>query len=124
MGKYGSIAVIERFIRTLKDECTRRVILRLRRDDMRRELACHLDWYNEHRPHEYLDGRTPNEVYFDRPPANETPRIEPRSNWPPGAPCARPAAAIDGRPGQNIKLELIYHAGGKHLPVIQLKRVA
>ncbi len=27
VGKYGSIAVVERFIRTLKDECTRRIIV-------------------------------------------------------------------------------------------------
>ena len=104
VGQYGSIAVIERFIRTLKDECTRRLVVPLRRRGMRRELISHLDWYNEHRPHEYLDGKTPNEVYHDRPAASETPRIEPRSNWPLGAPCAGPATAIDDEPGQNIKL--------------------
>jgi len=38
IGKYGSIAVIERFIRTLKDEGTRRIVVPLRRRDMRTEL--------------------------------------------------------------------------------------
>jgi hypothetical protein len=42
VGKYGSIAVVERFIRTLKDECTRRIVVPLRRCDMRRELTCQL----------------------------------------------------------------------------------
>ena len=45
---------------------------------MRRELGLHLDWHDEQQPHEYLDGRTPNEVYHDRPAANEMPRIEVR----------------------------------------------
>ncbi|KPK48211.1 MAG: hypothetical protein AMK72_07375 [Planctomycetes bacterium SM23_25] len=91
---------------------------------MRTELTCHLDWYNEHRPHDYLDGRTPNEVYHDRPAANQAPRIEPRSNWPCRAPCAAPAADIDGAPGRKVSLVVSFHAGRKHLPVIQLRRVA
>ena len=124
VGKYGSIAVIERFIRTLKDECTRRIAVPVRRRDMRRELICHLDWYNEHRPHDYLDGRTPNEVYHDRPAANETPRIEVRPYWPPGASCAAPAAPVAGKVGQKVELVVSYHAGRKYLPVIRLKRVA
>ena len=124
LGKCGSIAVVERFIRTLKNECTRRIVIPLRHSNMRRELICHLDWYNDHRPHEFLDGRTPNEVYHDRPAANETPRIEVRPHWPPDASCAAPAAAIDGEPGQKVLLVVSYHAGRKHLPVIQLKRVA
>jgi transposase InsO family protein len=124
IGKHGSIAVVERFIRTLKDECTRRIIVPLRRKDMRRELICHLDWYNEHRPHEFIGGRTPNEVYHDRPAANEMPRIEVRPLWPTEASCATPAAAIDGEPGQKVELVVSYHAGRKHLPIIQLKRVA
>lgn len=124
VGKYGSIAVVERFIRTLKDECTRRIAIRLRRDDMRGELAFYLAWYNEHRPHEYLDGRTPNEVYHDRSAANQAARIEVRANWPPGAPCAAPIVPVDAEPGQKVELVVSYHAGRKHLPVIQLKRVA
>jgi hypothetical protein len=88
------------------------------------ELAPHLHWHNEHRPHDFLAGRTPNEVYHDRPAENETPRIEVRPYWPPGASCAAPAAAIDGEPGQKVVLRVSYHAGRKHLPVIQLRRVA
>lgn len=124
LGKCGSIAVIERFIRTLKDECTRRVIIPLRRSDMRRELTLHLDWYNEHRPHEFLVGRTPNEVYHDRPAANEMDRIEVRPHWPPDPSCAAPPAAIDGETGQKVLLVVSYHEGRKHLPVIKLRQVA
>jgi len=71
-----------------------------------------------------VTARRPDEVYHGRAPANETPRIEVRAHWPPAASCAAPAAVIDGEPGQNIRLALSYHAGRKHLPVIQLKRVA
>ena len=124
IGKHGSIAVVERFILTLKNECTRRITVPLRRENMRRELTLHFDWYNEHRPHEFLIGRTPNEVYHDRPAANEEPRIEVRPLWPPNASCATPAAAIDGEPGLKVKLVVSYHAGRKHLPIIQLKRIA
>jgi hypothetical protein len=91
---------------------------------MRRELIWHFDWYNEHRPHEFLIGRTPNEVYHDRPAANEEPRIEVRPHWPSDASCAAPAAPIGGKPGRKVELVISYHAGRKHLPIIQLKRVA
>lgn len=32
---------------------------------MRTELTIHLDWHREDRFHDYLEGRTPNEVCFD-----------------------------------------------------------
>jgi len=124
IGKHGSIAVVERFIRTLKDECIHRITVPLRREDMRRELICHLYWYNEHRPHEFLGGKTPNEVYHDRPAANEEPRIEVRPLWPTEASCATPTAPINGEPGPKVELVVRYHAGRKHLPIVQLKRVA
>jgi len=59
VGKYGSIAVVERLIRTIKSECTRKLLVPYRRDDFRRELFFFVIWYNRHRPHEVLDGCTP-----------------------------------------------------------------
>ena len=50
-------------------------------------------WCNEYRPHTRLAGKTPNEVRFNRKPANELPRIEPRATWTPKMKCARPHAA-------------------------------
>ena len=35
-----------------------------------------VQWYNEHRAHTTLDGRTPNEIYFHRFPANRKPRFD------------------------------------------------
>ncbi len=78
IGKHGSIAVVERFIRTLKDQGTRILLVPLQREAFRRELQFFVDWYNCHRSHTWLGGRTPEEVYHHRRPANRLPRFEPR----------------------------------------------
>jgi len=77
VGQYGSIAVIERFIRTLKESCTRRIVVPLQREPLRRELRLFTDWFNESRPHSSLQGKTPNELYHGKRPTNRNPRIEP-----------------------------------------------
>src|SRR5512138_2401016 len=66
VGRYGSIAVLERFMRTLKAEGLRRLITTpLDEATMTEELTVFVDWYNEVRPHRGLGGATPNEMYFD-----------------------------------------------------------
>jgi transposase InsO family protein len=65
VGKYGSIAVVERLIRSIKNKCTRRLLVPYDRDTFRRESALDIEWYNRHRPHEVLDGVTPEEIYRD-----------------------------------------------------------
>ncbi len=124
IGQHGSLAVIERFILTLKTECTRRILVSLRSDAFRRELILFAEWYNEHRPHMTLAGRTPNEVYHEREPAHEQPRLEPRTRWPCGAPCAAPQTPLRGTRGIHVELSLRCHAGRRHLPVVTLKRAA
>ena len=76
---------------------------------------------NEYRPHEYLKGRTPNEV-FDRVnvPASERSRVEIRPNWPKGSKCAAPQAPIKGEPGCKPILEVGLLEGRRHLPIIRL----
>ena len=73
-GKKGSIAVIERLIRTIKTECARVIRVPSNIQAMRAELDTYAAWHNGHRPHTHLGGRTPDEVCFDRKPANELPR--------------------------------------------------
>jgi putative transposase len=124
IGKYGSIAVVERFIRTLKAECTRRLLVSYDLTDLRRELAFYAAWYNDHRPHTALEARTPNEVYHGQPGACSARRFEPRKNWPRGSPCARPQTAIRGPCGVRLGLSVSYSSGHTHLPIVELNRAA
>jgi len=124
IGKHGSIAVVERVILTLKGVLAYLPLVPYRREAFQRELADIADWYNEHRPHTWLGGRTPDEVYAGRFPANRRPRFEPRSRWPRGSPCAKPWALVRGSPGAKVVLEVGFHRNKKHLPIVRLHRAA
>jgi transposase InsO family protein len=122
--KYGSLSVVERLIRTLKNECTRKLIVPYNRATLRRELSLFVEWYNGHRPHSTLKARTPDEVYFDLPPACRAARFEPRLRWPRDSPCAGPQAPVRGRRGQRLDLNVTYLVGRRHLPIVELKKAA
>jgi transposase InsO family protein len=122
VGRYGSLAVIERLIRTLKDGFTRRILVPFRREAVRQEVATFVAWYNECRPNMTLKGRTPNEVYFSRRPANERSRIEPRARWPAASRCASPQAPVDGPPGRRVEL-VVRHRHGL-MPIVELRPAA
>jgi len=125
LGKYGSLAVIERGIRTIKNECTRCLsVVPYSLARFEQELALYLTWHNGHRPHSWLRGATPDEVYHRRRPAIRAPRFEPRRRWPRRSPCASPRTLIRGQPGVRLHLQVRYLAGRRHLPIITLKRVA
>ena len=123
IGEHGSIAVLERAIRTLKD-ALRRNLIPTRRETMRRETGLLVSWYNEHRPHSALGGKTPNEVYFQRSSANRRPRIEPRPQWPRGSPCAAPITLVAGKPGARFEIEVERLDGHVQLPIVRLRRAA
>jgi len=124
VGQHGSIAVVERLIRTMKDEGTRRIVIPQRRESLRRELSSFFVWYNEYRPHTALEGKTPNEVYFRLRPANRRPRIEPRKRWPRSSPCVGPRTLVAGQPGGRFTLHVDFYDARQHLPVVSLKRAA
>jgi transposase InsO family protein len=124
IGKHGSIAVVERTIRTIMDDCTRRLLVPIRREQFRREILSFVDWYNEYRPHMTLAGRTPNEVYFGRKPARQKPRIEPRRQWPRPSPCAKPQTLVAGQPGDRFELHIETLRRQRHLPIVTLHRAA
>jgi len=125
LGKYGSLAVIERGIRTIKDECTRRLsVVPFRLAALEQELALYLSWYNSHRPHTWLAGATPDEIYHRRRRAIRSPRFEPRRRWPRESPCASPQTLIRGQPGVRLNLEVRYVADRQHLPIMMFKRAA
>jgi transposase InsO family protein len=124
VGRHGSIAVVERFIRTFKEHCSQGTLLPLGQHRFTSRLRAFGDWFNEYRPHTALRGQTPNEVYERSFPAVRRPRHEPRREWPRGSPCAKPWALARHNPGGPLELIVELHAGQKHLPVFMLKRAA
>jgi hypothetical protein len=124
VGKHGSIAVIERFIRTLKDDYLRKILIPYHMDSMRSEMAMFINWYNAFRPHETLDGATPIERYENSTPAIETPRYEPRRKWPRKSRCAKPVVPVEGRRGVKLELVISFMDENRKLPVIELRHVA
>jgi transposase InsO family protein len=123
IGKHGSLAVVEHFILTMKCLLASLPLVPYRPESFQHELGAIAQWYNHHRPHTWLRGRAPEEVYCDRYPANRKPRLEPRERWPRGSPCAGPWALVRGKPGAKVALEVRFHHGRKHLPIGTLLRV-
>jgi transposase InsO family protein len=119
VGRFGSIAVLERFMRSLKAEGLRRLLtVPLDEARMTEELAVFVDWYNEERPHCGLGGDTPNEVYFDRPRARAGPRFEVRGPYP------TRDVELRAEAGTVVELHVERFRGRDHLPVIELRRAA
>jgi transposase InsO family protein len=122
VGQHGAIAVVERFILSLKDECTRRILVPLRVDRFRDELYRYVRWYNEFRPHQSRGGRTPLEVEHGLttalPVQLETrPRIYElkQRRRKPGA----DTVLVD-----DLRLRVERLDGRAHLPIVRLDRAA
>ncbi|MGH9796822.1 MAG: DDE-type integrase/transposase/recombinase [Candidatus Polarisedimenticolia bacterium] len=125
VGKYGSLAVIERCIRTLKNECTRRlIVVPYRLAAMEEEFGFYFSWYNGHRPHTRVRGATPDEIYYRWRPAIRAPRFEPRPRWPRPSPCASPQTIVRGQPGGKLDLVVRYQRGRRHLPAVTIRPAA
>jgi putative transposase len=124
IGKRGSLAVIERLILTLKTLLCCLPLVPLRRSTFHCEIGAAIDWYNEQRPHMTLGGRTPNEVYAGRFPANRKPHYEPREHWPRSSVCARPVTLVKGQPGARIGIHVKFASSRRHLPIVHVKRAA
>jgi hypothetical protein len=63
--KHGSIALVERCIRTLKDEGVWRWLAPVRWRSVGRELSLFADWFNGQHPHGGLRGATPTKPTSD-----------------------------------------------------------
>jgi transposase InsO family protein len=105
IGKSGSIALIERFFRTLKALAQTRERPPLLKADLENRLATAFDYYAWLRPHQGLEGRTPMESFLDRCPAHLGAVPPPR-----------------GRPGQGVDfttaLEIRYLDPEQRLPFL------
>ena len=107
MGSLRATAIIERFFLSLKDEWLRRIVVPLSRDGMRREVASYISWFAEHRTHQGLDGRTPNEVYD-------------------GLPVCEVASKEQQKPQTIPRSELVvrFYEGRRQMPLVELRRAA
>jgi len=118
VGKHGSIAVIERFILSLKKEFLRKILVPLHLPRVEEAVGAYQLWYNTERPHESLGGWTPHELQRGVALERETIRREPRAR----VPLAR------GDPGerccQNLELIVSYVDGHKELPVVRVRQAA
>ncbi|MCZ6690301.1 MAG: DDE-type integrase/transposase/recombinase [Planctomycetota bacterium] len=124
VGKHGSVAIVERFILSMKSECTRVTPVPLGRERFRRELSFYVGWFNGQRAHTFLGVRTPDEIYHGLPAACNQPRLELRPRWPRNAKCASPQAPVDRETGPAIRFEVTFLGGRRHLPVVSLRRAA
>jgi transposase InsO family protein len=70
VGKKGSIALIERLWRTLKDTLGLRLLWPLAAEDLMEKVEIGLVHYAHFRPHQGIGGATPAEIYFGRTPSH------------------------------------------------------
>jgi transposase InsO family protein len=120
VGRCGSIAVIERFMLTLKSEYFRKILVPYGLEAMQAAAARFMSWYCESRPHQALGGATPDEMYFGKRPAHSELRLEPRARYPASGPCARPR--VPARRARGVKLG--YQDAIAELPVVELRTAA
>jgi transposase InsO family protein len=107
VGKKGSIALIERLWRTLKDALGLKLLRPLVAEDLRRKVVLGLVHYAHFRPHQALGWATPAEIYFARMPAHLSAIPPPR-----------------GRPGQAMtvpRFEISFLDSERRLPVLLRK---
>jgi transposase InsO family protein len=107
VGKKGSIALIERLWRTLKDTLGLRLLRPLAAQDLAEKIELGLLHYAHFRPHQALAGATPSEIYFGRTPSHLSAIPPPR-----------------GRPGEgtmDLPFRIEYLDAERLLPVLVRK---
>jgi transposase InsO family protein len=67
VGKHASIPIAERFIRSMKSKCTRRLLVPMRIDEMRAELCYYANWYTTTAPINHCtEGLQPRSTWVRR----------------------------------------------------------
>jgi len=79
IGKTGSIAIIERFWRTLKNLLGLPFAPPFLRSELERRLDATITYYAEMKPHHGLGGDTPSDRYFERETTSQNLRSPPRA---------------------------------------------
>jgi transposase InsO family protein len=122
VGRHGSIAVEERFIRTLKEEGLAHEMVPLQHSAFCASLARFEGWYNEVRPHSSIADATPDEVFHRRRPANRRRRFEPRPRYPANGACAAPWVPARAKIGVRLELVATSFRGARHLAQVEIQR--
>ena len=99
-----------------------RNIVPTNQSEFEHKLSLWSTWYNSHRPHMSLNGRTPDEVFFKKRAANTLPRIEPRVGLKHSSPCAAPRVMMAGKAGRKVNIQLSFLEGRQHLPILNVLR--
>jgi len=115
IGKKGRIAIVERFFRSLKAECTRLMLVPLGLDPMHEEVACYARRYNLHRPHQALGGLTPAEAYAEK--TRSAVSFETLPHWP-------THLDEEGERVERLHVVVKFMAARRQLPIVELKRAA
>jgi putative transposase len=68
VGRWQHVAIIDRFFGSLKREYASRWLLLLPLKYINAGLNRYAAWFSRHRPHQGLQGRTPEEVFYGRRP--------------------------------------------------------
>jgi putative transposase len=116
IGQHGSIAIVERFIRSLKYEFLNRHRVPLDPKVFHRNVHDYVDWYNTIRPHQSLGGRTPDEVWNGT--SKRLPIFEPRARYP------DQAREFSAPKGTVLSLHIQCFGGHRELPVISIRSAA
>ena len=120
VGKTGSIALVERFWRSLKSECTRRVMIPFGIDAMNVALSSYAAWHNTWRPHQGLGGATPMERYRGLTPARDEARVEVREQYPLRDARAVARGSPEGTRAKLRGLRVTSLDGRQELPRVEL----
>jgi hypothetical protein len=108
IGKTGSIALIERLWRTLKEALRLAAIKPAHRVDLERRVHQGLVYFAHFRPHQGLAGATPAELYLGLTPLHHSALHPPR---------ARPGEAVPDTP----PFEIAYLDRERTLPFLRRK---
>jgi hypothetical protein len=104
LGAIGSslnCARLERFWRSLKEECLDATCAWMREDAIRAKTEAYVEWHARHRPHQGLAGRTPDDVRRRR----KGPR------------------RLELRDGDRVKVTRVDLRGDRSCPVYRLAKV-
>ena len=112
IGQYGSIAVIERFWRTLKDLLGVKLWPPLSAAHLETKVELALGYYSHLRPHQGLDGATPAEVYRGETPAAQLAAPTPRKT----------RGSTTGE--APLPLEVVFLDPERRMPVLIPSRIA